>query len=389
MRRVGTDRVLGIATQAPQRSLDNERDVYFIYTSGTTGFPKGVRVQEGAFRHAVVNAAEVLGLDDTTRALCVSSFHFDGSYGNLFPTLVAGGALVIPRREELLYLKRFYSSLQDDGINHTSFSPSYLRLLLSGRGLPALAGSQLRTMALGGEECVAEDVARLWELLPGLRVFNRYGPTETTIAVTTYEVTPADVASGRVPIGRPHPGVSFWLVGDDGALIDKPNRTGELYIGGKQLMRGYWGDDNLSESVLRRDVVPGEIVYKTGDLVYRDTRGLYVYVGRSDDVVKRNGVRISLSEVALALRRVEGVAGAVCLAIASSDRLAIAAFVATAVTEAEVRDGAKDFLPPSMVPDELVLVSSLPMTPSGKVDRQRLLADAALAGWRDGTALGY
>jgi acyl-coenzyme A synthetase/AMP-(fatty) acid ligase len=192
------------------------------------------------------------------------------------------------------------------------------------------------------------------------------------------------VASGKIPIGGPHPGVSFWLAGDDGALIDKPNETGELYIGGEQLMRGYWGDDHLSESVLRHDVVPGEIVYKTGDLVYRDTSGLYVYVGRSDDVIKRNGVRISLSEVALALRRVDGVAGAICLAIASSDGLAIAAFVAVApgVTEAEVRDGAKDFLPASMEPDELVLVSSLPMTPSGKVDRQRLLADAARAGWQ-------
>jgi acyl-coenzyme A synthetase/AMP-(fatty) acid ligase len=239
-------------------------------------------------------------------------------------------------------------------------------------------------MALGGEECVAEDVAKLWELLPSLRVFNRYGPTETTIAVTTYEVTRADVASGKVPIGSPHPGVSFWLVGDNEALIDNPDETGELYIGGEQLMRGYWGDDDLSRTVLRRDVVPGELVYKTGDRVYRDTSGLYVYVGRSDDVVKRNGVRISLSEVALALRRVEGVAGAVCLAITDSDRLVMAAFVAAAVgvTEAAVRDGAKDFLPPSMVPDELVLVSSLPMTPSGKVDRQRLLADATRAGWQ-------
>jgi D-alanine--poly(phosphoribitol) ligase subunit 1 len=249
-----------------------------------------------------------------------------------------------------------------------------------------LAGSTLTGMALGGEECVAEDVARLWEMLPGLRVFNRYGPTETTIAVTTYEVTPADVASGKIPIGAPHPGVSFWLVGHDGRLIDEPNEVGELYIGGDQLMRGYWADDALSSQVLRYDVVPGQKVYKTGDLVFRGPNGLYVYSGRTDDVIKRNGVRISLSEVALALRRVEGVTGAVCLPIDGGDRLAIAAFVAAApgVTEDAVRDGSTSFLPASMAPDELVLVSSLPMTPSGKVDRPRLLADATLTGWKDG-----
>ncbi len=96
-----------------------------IYTSGTTGSPKGVRTPERAFRTAISSAAELMGLDATTRTLCVSPFHFDGAYGMVFPTLVAGGSLVIPRREKMLFVKPFYTALLEEGITHTGFTPSY------------------------------------------------------------------------------------------------------------------------------------------------------------------------------------------------------------------------------------------------------------------------
>ena len=92
-------------------------------------------------------------------------------------------------------------------------------------------------------------------------------------------------------------------------------------------MRGYWGDEELTSQVLRDDVVTGTTVYRTGDLCYRDRQGRYVYMGRTDSVVKRNGVRVSLQEIARVLREVEGVSGAVCLPVDEAGRLAIAAFV--------------------------------------------------------------
>ena len=121
---------------------------------------------------------------------------------------------MIPPREQLLYVKPFYTALLEEGITHTGFTPSYLRLLLSWPSAASLSRTSLRTVGLGGEVCDAMDVARLWELHPTVRVFNRYGPTETTIQVTTYEVTRKDVASGIVPIGWPHPGVSFSIVAE-------------------------------------------------------------------------------------------------------------------------------------------------------------------------------
>ena len=146
----------------------------------------------------------------------------------------------------------------------------------------------------------------MWAASPGLRVVNRYGPTETTIAVAHLELTPELLDAGLVPIGQPHPGSSFTLVDEHGRLVDRPGVVGELHIGGPQLMAGYLNDPAQSAAVLRTDVVEGGTVYRTGDLVFRDDRGNYVYVGRSDRVIKRHGVRMSLVEVTEALGGIDG-----------------------------------------------------------------------------------
>jgi amino acid adenylation domain-containing protein len=363
--------------EPPQRR-DPERDAYLIYTSGTSGLPKGVRTSEAAFRAAITTAADLLELSAATRSLCFSPFHFDGSYGTVFPTLIAGGALVIPPREQMLYIKPFFTALLEEGITHTGFTPSYLRLLLSWPSAEILSRTSLRTVGLGGEECDARDVARLWEFHPDVRVFNRYGPTETTIQVTTYEVTRKDVASGVVPIGLPHAGVNFSIVAQDGSVVLVPDEEGELCVAGDQLMRGYWGDDELTSQVLRNDVVSGCTVYRTGDLVYRDSQGRYVYVGRADNVVKRNGVRVSLQEISRVLRGVEGVTGAVCLPVDDAGHLAIDAFVEARpdVTVPQLLDAVRYEIPSEMVPDKVHLWQTFPLNSSGKVDRHQM-ADAA------------
>lgn len=230
---------------------------------------------------------------------------------------------------------------------------------------------------------MAIDVARLWELLPGLRVFNRYGPTETTIQVTTYEVLREDVLSGTVPIGWPHRGVTFHVVDEDGRIIRGPNEVGELHIGGNQLMRGYWGDNELTSQVLRDDVVAGTTVFRTGDLVYRDLRGRYMYVGRTDSVVKRNGIRVSLHEIARVLRGIDGVSDAVCLPVDKDGHLAIAAFLKarSGITVSQVLEATHQELPTGMMPDEVHLRTSFPLKSSGKIDGHRLAADTELVVW--------
>ncbi len=358
------------------------RAAYAIYTSGTTGSPKGVLIGTGAFLAAVRSTAEALGLDRDTRTLCVSPFHFDGSFGTLFPTLFVGGAVVIRPRESLLFPRTFFRAVQRERITYTGFSPSYLKLLLASPQMDELQGSTLQVIALGGEASALADIRALWAAAPQLRVFNRYGPTETTIAVTHLELTGELVADGTVPLGRPHPGVTFHLVDDRGHLVDQADQVGELYIGGSQLMTGYWGAPALTERVMRTDVVGGETVYRTGDLAYRNQQGDYVYVERADRVIKRSGVRISLLEVAEAVRNLPGVADAACVVFDNGGEVGIAAFVVTErpVPALQLRQGASRRLPDSMLPDRIELVSELPLTTSSKLDERRLLGEAGLHG---------
>ena len=391
-RRVVTvDEILGLAlaSACPPRSLDADRDAYLIYTSGTTGVPKGAVIPERALRWSVARTIELLGLDHTTRGLVVSAFHFDGAYGVVFPTLAAGGSLVVPNREDMLFLRPFFEWVRDQEITFTSCSPSYLTLLVSSRHLSKLRRTSLATLLLGGEQCSVADIKKLKSVTPNTRVYNRYGPTEATIAVTTHQITTEDLESGWVPLGRPHQGVEFFIVGPGGNVTTRSGEDGELYIGGRQLMSRYWGDEDATRRVLRTDLVPGQVLYKTGDLVHRDDPGNYVYRGRLDDVIKRNGVRLSLTEISHVFREHKDVNGATCALMDLGGRSGIAAFVDArpGVTSLDLLDVARELLPPNAVPDEVFVVCSLPLTPQGKVDHRRLLAQVGRAPWQP--AVGY
>jgi acyl-coenzyme A synthetase/AMP-(fatty) acid ligase len=363
---------------------DAARAAYMIYTSGTTGTPKGVRIGNAAFAAAVHSTANALGLDRATRTLCVSPFHFDGSYANLFTTLVSGGTVVIRPRDALMFPRTFFNTVAKENINYAGFTPSYLRLLLVSPQMEKLKDTSLGILALGGEASSVADIESLWAHAPDIRVFNRYGPTETTIAVTNTELTSEMIEQGVVTIGHPHPGVTFALVDDQGRVIDGTDLPGELYIGGVQLMDGYWADPELTKSVMRDDVVPGQSLYRSGDLVYRDDRGGYVYVDRVDRVVKRNGVRISLVELSASMSKLEDVVAATCLTFDSGGDLAIVAFVVakTGLSALDLRIVASKLIPETMLPDRIKFVDSMPLNRSNMLDESRLLSEAGLRPYR-------
>jgi len=366
---------------APIEALPaSSRVAYAIYTSGTTGTPKGVLIDNCAFDAAVASAAEALKITRATRTLCVSPFYFDGSFGTLFPTLYSGGSVVIRPRDSLLFPRTFFNAVRAEAITYTGFSPSYLRILLASPQLTGLADSSLEMIALGGEACSVADLRALWAAAPEMRIFNRYGPTETTIAVSHLELTPELTAEGTVPLGYPHPGVTFHLIDEQGGAVSEPGRVGELYIGGSQLMKGYWGAPELTSAVMRDDVVAGETVYRTGDLVYRDEQGAYVYVDRADRVIKRSGVRISLVELSEAMRSLDGVSAAACVVFDDEGELGIVAFVVaeSVMSPLELQRAARDVLPETMLPNRVELVEGLPLTPSSKLDERLLLAQAGL-----------
>jgi D-alanine--poly(phosphoribitol) ligase subunit 1 len=372
---------LGDGHHAPRANADA---AYMIYTSGTTGTPKGVLVSNAAFARALRPIIDSAEIDRSTRTLCVSPFHFDGSYGNLFATLVVGGSLFIRSRDSLLFPRVFFNTVASERVTFSSFTPSYLRVLLSSSQFSDLYHSTLRTIALGGEAITMADLRELWRQAPSLRVINRYGPTETTIAVTNHELTPDILEAGVVPIGRPNPGVVFVMIGSDGSIIEDSGVPGELFIGGAQLMEGYWGNAELTDSVMRDDVIAGERFYRSGDLVYRATDGTYVYMDRLDRVLKRSGVRISLVELNAVLSQLPEVIAAACVTFDDEGTLGIAAFVTAppGVTPTDVRRAAASRIPLTMLPDRFEIVSALPLNRSNQLDEVALRASVGLAPYR-------
>jgi amino acid adenylation domain-containing protein len=375
---IGATAEAAVERQAPPHG-GRRAPAYIIYTSGTTGTPKGVTIGVEAFARAVRAAARAADVQADNRSLCVSPFHFDGSYSCLWPALSAGGTAVLRRRDALIYPRTFIRAVLDEGITHSSFTPSYLRILLTDRRLSNLAGSTLRVIALGGEQVVPDDIITLRRAVLEVRVVNRYGPTECTIAVSHEELTPELVATGVIPIGRPHPEVGFHLLDDDGLEILGPGRSGELWVSGAQLMDGYWNAPDLTAGVMRRDVIPGVLAYRTGDLAYRDDEGRYVCTGRTDSVVKRRGMRISLAELTAAVRSAPGVTGAAAVPFDDDGQLGIVAFVSGTVDMQSVRSRVRLRVPDTMMPDRFIAVDPLPATGSGKVDDKALLSAHRLA----------
>jgi D-alanine--poly(phosphoribitol) ligase subunit 1 len=358
----------------PLRSPDPKQPAYIVYTSGSTAAPKGVVIRYESLVNLTAATVEVFSLDSTTRALCVSPFHFDGAFGSLFSVPAAGGTIVILGNAAPLPADLVRAVLEHR-ITHTSFSPSLLRLLVGSHHLDKLGESSLRTVGIGGEDCTLEDVRAIKEAVPGLRLFNRYGPTETTVVVSSFEVTDEALkSSAKLPIGRPHRGVSFHLVGPKASELTGSGVVGELHVGGIQVMEGYWGAPGQTAAALRTDVVPGATVYRTGDLAERNEAGDYVFRGRADEVLKRSGNRVGAAEVEMALRGLPSVREAACAVVEVGCRQRLLGFVVAEgkVPVAQLRGELLEVVPPYMCPDRFHLVDVIPLTSAGKADLNAL-----------------
>lgn len=211
------------------------------------------------------------------------------------------------------------------------------------------------------------------------RLLQAYGPTETTSVSSGFRITAEALRSREpIPIGKPLRGVTYYLFDDSDELVQGAGKLGELHIGGVQVMRGYFGDASLTEQVLRDDLVAGDRVYRTGDVCSRDQDGNYVFHNRVGGLLKRQGIRIYLSEIDLALEACRNVKTCVCLSFAdAAGRDSVVAFVVP-VRAPLVRDELVAELltkhPPHVVPDDVQAVDALPYTTIGKIDREALLA---------------
>ncbi|WP_028479356.1 non-ribosomal peptide synthetase [Nocardia sp. CNY236] len=348
---------------------------YVIYTSGSTGKPKGVPVPHEAIAEHVSGFLAEWDLTPEDRVLQSTSVSFDASLMDIFGTLTAGARVVVPKPNAYRDIPYVASMVTRHGISVLHMVPSMLATFLV---LPeANDWRALRHVPVGGE-ALSGEVADRFATHFDANLRNHYGPTEAVVC-STYMPVEGPQGSGIVPIGRPNQNVYLYLL-DEALQLVPDGVPGEIYLGGRQLARGYLHRPGPSaERFVADPFSPGRRLYRTGDLARRTAAGEVEFLGRADEQVKVRGHRIELGEVEAAHADHPGVAHCVAT-VTEHDSLGsvLAAYVVPTpgveLDLGELRAFVGATLPEHMVPTALTVIDAIPLTAHGKLDKRALPA---------------
>ena len=365
---------------------------YVIYTSGSTGLPKGVGVSHGNVMRLFTSTASSFGFGRGDVWTLFHSYAFDFSVWELWGALLYGGRLVVVPHWVSRSPESFWDLLHREGVTVLSQTPSAFRQLV-GLGGESSGELSLRRVIFGGE-ALEPGMLLPWVERFGSRhpvLVNMYGITETTVHVTYREIGEADCRRpGVSPVGRPLSDLSVYLL-DGGGEPVPIGVAGEICVGGPGVSRGYLGRSDLTASRFVPDGfggLSGGRLYRSGDLARFLPSGDLEYLGRIDGQVKVRGFRIEPGEIESALGHHPGLREAVVIAREEEEgeRILVAYVVpreGVSLHAEELREHLRGRLPAYMVPSAFVELASLPLTPSGKLDRRALPAPDRTRGLTD------
>ncbi|MEH2178693.1 amino acid adenylation domain-containing protein [Nostoc sp.] len=369
----------------PSSEVQPQNLVYVLFTSGSTGKPKGVAVEHQQLFNYVNAIRDRLDLSVCTSFAIVSTFAADLGNTVIFSSLCSGGCLYVVSSERAINPESLAEYFHRHPVDCLKIVPSHLSALItSSRAAQILPRQRL---ILGGEACSWELIAQIQQLASECLIFNHYGPTEATVGVLTYPIKQGQTVdcsrSQTVPLGCPIANTQIYLL--DSYLQPVPIGTsGELYIGGAGVARGYLNQPDLTDEKFilhsfgdTEAIASRQRLYKTGDLARYLPDGNIEFLGRIDHQVKIHGFRIELGEIEAALRQHPAVREIVVLAREEQpgNKCLLAYIVPekqSIPTTTELRGFLQEKLPQYMVPSTFVRLKALPLLPNGKVDRQAL-----------------
>ena len=352
---------------------------YYIFTSGSTGLPKGVEVTQ---RNLVYSTDARLAYyrQSVESFLLLSSLSFDSSVAGLFWTLISGGKLVIASTPQIQSPEAIVELIESNQISHMLCVPSLYRLISN--VADAQTSSSLETVIVAGEACKPDLVKQHYRSswTANATLYNEYGPTEATVWSIAHRCGLDDV-DGAIPIGKPIPHVGFAVMDSQGRPV-VAGIPGELWLTGPLLTNGYLNDQTRTDEVfVTYQNADGCqcIYYRTGDVVRLTHDGKLHYLGRNDNQVKLNGLRVFLGEIeSLLCAHNDVLQAAVTIAKTPTGSDVLVAYYVTDTSEN--RDDDERFslfmsqhLPSGLVPRVYIKLDSLPLSEHGKVDKRQLV----------------
>lgn len=355
----------------PKRSTPPDYLVYITYTSGSTGKPKGVKVSGQNLGDACLDLIDVLALSENASLLSQFYVGFDAYHGEIWPALISGSAIVMVSDSERTSLETLSDIMVRFNVT-SAFLPTGLfeQACSSGFVWP----DSIAALAVGGDKLGSVSLPPTFDA----RFYNLYGPSETTIHATSYELTNKDFASP--PIGRPRTNTKVQIM--DGARLCPPGSVGELVIGGTGVAEGYLNRPKETQHAFTT-LQDGTRCYRSGDKVRWQSDGQLMFLGRIDDEISLRGYRIAPAEITVILQRHPDVAQAT-VAVKNA---ALFAYVtrkpgAEHMSDAELsqtlKTNLKRSLPEYMVPNSIVVIETMPLMDQGKINKSALpLPEAA------------
>lgn len=355
---------------------------YIVFTSGSTGKPKGVQLTHESILSFLNTAYGRVHYTAPLNYLCVSPFHFDASIIDIFMTLALGGKLVL--LDKISFPMQITDALERYEITDTLLVSSILRML-TGRfsDLKIRNLSKLRTIWFGGESCAITVLKEIMGHVPRIKFVHGYGPTElthTALMHIVHSIDELDIKEPYLPIGEPLDGVKAVLVDENLTKIEGNGVSGELFLGGIQMMRGYINNENRASPFVQFD---GITYYRTGDLIERNENGQYFFIGRKDDAVKVMGNLVHLSEIEKSACMLSEVESAIAFIIKEEigtmvmNKIVLLVTLLHSETSVDVLSHLRTLLPAYMLPGTIAYIErdKEMRLSSGKLDRKKMIAE--------------